>query len=102
MAHKLLQNEAGTPNGVYASGSSQNHDGQVRTVFCWGTFAEAVVNLEYSPTPDPNGPWFRDKTGESTFTTDDMRTLRFAAGLWMRATITGATSNTRLNLQVFS
>lgn len=100
MAHKLLQNEAGTPNGVYVSGSSQNHDGQVRTIFCWGTFAEATVNLEYSPSPD--GPWFQDQTGESTFIEQDMRTLRFAAGLWMRATITGATTNTRLNLQVFS
>jgi hypothetical protein len=100
MAHKLLQNEAGTPDSVYTSGVSQNHDGQVRTIFCWGTFGEAQVDLEYAPSPE--GPWFEDQTGESTFTFNDMRTVRFAAGIWMRAKITGATVGTRLNLSVFS
>jgi len=99
MAHKLLEAQSGVPGGRYTSGVSQNHDGQVRTIFCWGSFAEATVNLEYAPSPE--GPWFRDDTGESTFTTNDMRTIRFAAGLWIRATIDGATSPTVVNLQVF-
>lgn len=100
MAHKLFIDQSGTLGGTYASNPAQNNDGQVRTLFCWGAFGEATVHLEYSPSPD--GPWFRDQTGESTFTREDMRTLRFAAGLWIRGVIEGASTNTRINLQVFS
>jgi len=99
MAHKLLIESSGVPGGVYRSGASQNSDGQTRTIFCWGLFAEATVELQYSPSPD--GPWFTDKTGESTFTEDDMRTVRFAAGIWIRASITSATSNTKVNMMVY-
>lgn len=99
MAHLLLVLETGTPGGVYTSGPAQNHDGQTRTMFAWGTFADATVSLQYAPSPE--GPWFDDRTGESTFTEQDMRTVRFAAGLWIRGKVDGASPQTIVNLAVF-
>jgi hypothetical protein len=99
MAHNLLIEQGGIERGTYTSGPAQNNDGQTRTLFCWGTFAEAMVSLQYAPAPE--GPWFDDKTGESTFRENDIRTVRFAAGLWIRGVIVGATANTRVNLVVF-
>ena len=100
MAHKLFINQAGQVGGTYSSAPAQNNDGQVRTIFCWGTFGEATVYLEYAPSAE--GPWFRDKTGESTFMENDLRTIRFAAGLFIRGVIDGATGATRINLYVFA
>lgn len=99
MAHKLLESQTGTPAGVFTSGAAQNNDAQIRTIFCWGVFGEAAVAVQYGPSAD--GPWFSDKTGESSFTEDDMRTIQIGASLFFRATITGATAGTNVNLIIF-
>lgn len=98
MAIKLLESQAGTVGGTYNSNETINQDAMQRTFFCWGIFAEARVEIEYSP---DGVEWFRDKNGESTFRENDLRTLRFAAGVHYRAALVGATATTLLNLWVF-
>ena len=99
MAHKLLESQRGAPGSRYVSGVAQNNDAQIRTIFCWGTFGEATVRLEYGPSAE--GPWFVDETDESTFVENDMRTIQFGASLFMRAVIDGATTGTNVTLIVF-
>lgn len=98
MAIKLLDAQAGTIGGTYNSNETINQDAMQRTFFCWGTFGDARVEIEYSP---DGINWFRDKTEESTFRESDLRTLRFAAGVHYRAAIVGASVTTLLNLWVF-
>jgi len=98
MASKLLESQPGTIGGTYNSSDVINYDAMQRTFFCWGTFGEAIVYIEYSP---DGVKWFRDKTEESTFLSEDLRTMRFAAGVHFRAAIVGATASTSINLWVF-
>jgi len=98
MAVELLESQAGSLGGTYVSNGTINQDAMQRTFFCWGTFDDARVEIEYSP---DGTNWFRDKTEESTFRESDLRTIRFAAGVHFRAAIVGASSTTLLNLWVF-
>jgi hypothetical protein len=95
MALKLLDANAGTIGGTYNTNGVLNPDSVQKTFFCWGSFADAVVYIEYSP---DGIEWFRDKTEESRFTEKDLRTLKFAPGVHVRAAIVGATASTLLNL----
>lgn len=95
MAVKLLDANAGTIGGTYNTNGTPNPDSVQKTFFCWGTFAEASVYIEYSP---DGIEWFRDRTAESTFTDKDLRTMKFAPGTHVRAAIVGATAGTLLNL----
>jgi hypothetical protein len=95
MAVKLLDASAGTIGGTYNTNGTRNPDSVQKTFFCWGTFAEAAVYIEYSP---DGVEWFRDKTEESKFIEKDLRTLKFAPGVHIRAAIVGATASTLLNL----
>jgi hypothetical protein len=95
MAVKLLDAKAGVIGGTYFGGPTIIPDSNQRSFFCWGTFGEATVYIEYSP--DGN-EWFRAKTEESTFSEKDVRTLSIAAGVWVRGAITRATATTLLHL----
>jgi hypothetical protein len=98
MATKLFIAQFGVTGDTVYSGAMLNVDGSQRTIFCWGTFGRGSVYVEYSP---DGINWFRDRTDESTFWENDLRTLRPAAGIWIRGAFVNPLDPSSINLWVF-
>jgi len=90
MANALFTNEAGTPDVTTTSASVQAPDNASRRIFVWGTFAEAVVDVEMSP---DGSEWF----SMIAFTEKGTALVDAPPGTYIRAALRQPTGSTRIN-----
>ena len=90
MANALFTSEAGTPDVTTTSATVQAPDNASRRIFVWGTFAEAVVDVELSP---DGSEWFP----LIAFTEKGSAPVDAPPGTYIRAALRMVTAGTRIN-----
>lgn len=95
MARNTALLSAQTSNG---SGSPATwNGGGVGTVFVYGTWDSAQVDIEVSP----DGSTWVALGGDMAFTEDGVQNFDLAAGVKVRATVTSAGASTSVSVWVF-
>ena len=94
MSERLLTAESGKQGGILWSGTVKIPDNLQRTLFIWGTWGEATVQVQVSP----NGKdWI--PLSEQVATKNGWLPVRLSPGVFLRAGIVNPSGSTSLNVE---